>query len=331
MTDDFNGADKPPRLDLPEAAPPSSAEAQKLSKVANSQRGTPAEANPALLPRNAGKAEFETARDIVQVDPRTIVADPVNVRGDLAFDDSAHADLIASLRALGNTVPVVLRPSPGDEGTYRCVSGSRRIGAALHIQLDRPDFTVRAVILNLTDEEALKIAEADNEGRSVASPIQTGRHWARQIDTLYGGNQTAFAEAVGKDKSVVSRTVALAALPQWILGRCSNVDTLAVDFAAKLAPLLKQESTRLDVKRRADALAASNTQLRGPLLLTALRSDRRADAEDEGIVQEWVGVTGAATARLRRTKTGFAIDINADRIVRVDRPGLLAAIGKFVG
>jgi ParB/RepB/Spo0J family partition protein len=320
-------------FDLPEDGPSASGEKGDMKKGARSQQEISARAKPLLASgQNASGSNFVETREIVVIDPQIITPDPVNVRGEVPFNAIAHADLIASMATLGNTVPIVLRIAPdssANSGTYRCVSGSRRVGAARYIQIERPEFRINAVVLELTDQEAIKIAEADNEGRTVASPMQTGRHWARQIEQLFGGTLSAFAQAVGKDKSVVSRTVALAELPDWILGLCKEIDALSVNFAAQLTPMLKQEQTVTELRKRADMLAVSGTQLSGPALLTALLSDAYADGSED-MLQEWTSVTGLAHAKLLRTKTGFRIDIGPHRIASAERRALLAVIGKFI-
>lgn len=329
MTTENQSADIFLPLDLPQDLPASPSANGKIKKGARSQHAISAQPRPASASRQRSSGgESAEPREIVVIDPQIILPDQVNVRGDVAFAATAHVDLIASMAMLGNTIPVVLRISP-DDGTYRCVSGSRRVGAARYIQIERPEFRINAVVLALTDKEALKIAEADNEGRTAASPMQTGRHWARQIQQLFGGSLSAFADAVGKDKSVVSRTVALAELPDWILDRCKDVDALSVNFAAQLTPMLKAEVTSTDVRSRANALAISQSQLSGPQLLAALQSNVGAD-DGEDMLQEWKSLTGVAHAKLLRTKNGYRIDITADRISSVDRRALMATIGKFI-
>lgn len=106
---------------------------------------------------------------IVRVDPRTIMIDPVNVRHGMVFDPEAQVELITSMRIIGNTVPVRLRPNP--DGGYWCPSGLQRLGAALHILHDQPGFELNAIITkSMDDREAFALGEADNAGRTAVAP-----------------------------------------------------------------------------------------------------------------------------------------------------------------
>src|SRR5437667_10725024 len=77
-------------------------------------------------------------------------------------DDSAMAELSASIRAHGVLQPILVRPVP--RGGYEIVCGERRWRASKTAGKD----TVPVRIVNLTDVEALEIAVIENVQREHA-------------------------------------------------------------------------------------------------------------------------------------------------------------------
>lgn len=124
------------------------------------------------------------------------------------------------MRIAGNTVPVRLRRDPNGGPKLLCPSGSQRLGAAL--------------------QEAFALGEADNTERIGIAPMQQAHKWAEALDTIYGGERKAFIAATGRGASVVSRTLALAKLPNFVLACCSDVEALTPWFAEQLAPRLAE-------------------------------------------------------------------------------------------
>lgn len=243
---------------------------------------------------------------IMLVDPRFVAVDPMNARHGLVFDPLAQAELIASMRLTGNTVPVRLRPDP--DGGYLCPSGSQRLGAALHIQREQLGFRLRAIIADaMDDREAFVLGEADNAGRTNVAPMQQARQWAKTLDTVYDGDRQAFIVATGRSASMVSRTLALAALPEHILVCCSDVEALTPYFAEQLAPRLADPDHAAEISRRADALMAAGRRLPGAKLIRVLLEDDRSAIREPQIV--WQSTDGARSVRYRPANKGGRIDL----------------------
>ena len=288
-------------IDLPEAAAATPAAARPgRSARSRSKRADPATDPIAMVP--------EANTGIVLVDPRTIAIDPINARYGLAFDPAAQAELIHSMRLAGNTVPVRLRRNPNGGSQLLCPSGSQRLGAALHILHEQPAFELRAIVANeMTDQEAFVIGEADNAGRTGIAPMQQAHKWAAALDAVYGGDRQAFIAATGRSASVVSRTLALAALPEFVLTCCSDVDALTPWFAEQLAPRLADPALEPEMRRRADAIIATGTRLSGPRLARALLHDASAAQRGPQIV--WQSADGSRSVRyVRAAKGGHRID-----------------------
>jgi len=217
--------------------------------------------------------------EIVSIeDPRNVLIDPRvcsvfrgNPRCNRPFVAAERKELIDSLRAYGNKVPVRARRDPNGGKGFEIYSGAQRLGAALHIQVSDPSFRLLATISdNVSDEEAFAMSEADNAGRSEPPPLLQAQCWAYALKTLYGGSQQKLADAVAKDKSVVSRTLALLQIPDYVLACVDNLDALNPYFAQQLMPALNDKERQPVIELRANELCAKRTRLKPPALVKHL-------------------------------------------------------------
>ena len=249
---------------------------------------------------------------IVLVDPRAIMVDPVNVNYGVPFDPEAHGELIESMRHQGNTVPVRLRLDPSGGPGFSCPSGSRRLGAALHLQQEQPGFRLRAIVAEtMTDQEAFAIAEADNAGRTGIPAMLQARKWQEMLDGTFAGDRQAFIAATGKTASVVSRTLALLMFPRYVYDCCSDVEALNPYFAEALAPRIADPAEEPAICRRAEALIAARQRLPGPRLKIALLDDTVAKTP---AAVAWTASDGQrALTAMRDRKGKIRIELAAGR------------------
>jgi ParB/RepB/Spo0J family partition protein len=269
----------------------------------------------------------DTIPGVMLVDPRAIVIDPVNVHYNVAFDPDRHGELIGSMRVVGNTAPVRLRRDPGGGPGFLCLSGSRRLGSALHIQKDDPAFRLRAIIADtMTDKEAFEIAEGDNTGRSDVSAMRQARNWAEKLETIYEGRKADLIKGTGKSGSVVSRTLALLTLPDYVFACCTDVEALNPYFAEQVAPKISDPEQEPAIRRRAEALIAASRRLDGPQLVRALLNDPIVPASRP--VAIWTSSDGKGSlAAKTNARGGCRIDVtDIASLSRVDRREALKAI-----
>ncbi len=189
---------------------------------------------------------------IIRVDPSLCEIYPLNGRSDTPFDPIANASLIASVRDHGQQVPVIVREFQ-DAGRFELIAGTRRLGAVRYLRAFDTTVTLLAEVRELTDQDAWTLAEAENSDRKDICQLERARNWGQALAHLFDGNQSALARALGVDKSVVSRLLALAALPEEILALVTRPETLNVHFAEQLAPSLNDPGRRKELL----ALAAS--------------------------------------------------------------------------
>jgi len=227
-------------------------------------------------------------------------------------------------------VPVRLRRDPAGGTEFLCPSGSQRLGAALHIQRDEPAFRLRAIIADaMDDREAFVLGEADNAGRTGVTPMQQARQWAKTLDAIYGGDRQTFIAATGRSASVVSRALALVALPAHVLACCSDVEALTPYFAERLTPQLADAGQAVSVQRRAEAMLEAGRRLPGPKLIRALLDDGEAKVASAASV--WRSPDGTRSVRYSATATGGRFEVgNLAGVTAADRRGLVKAIDALI-
>lgn len=67
----------------------------------------------------------------------------------------------------------------------------------------------------MSDKEAFAIDEADNAGRSGITAMQR-RGSGHILERIYGGNRQEFIAATGRSGLIVSRTLGLLSLPDYV-------------------------------------------------------------------------------------------------------------------
>ena len=118
------------------------------------------------------------------------------------FSPQEIAELAASITETGVLQPIIVRRK-GD-GIYELISGERRWRASKEAGLE----TIKAVIRNCSDQEALLIALVENLQRADLNPMETAKAYVRMMNE-FGMTHDAIAEKVGCDRSSVANFVRL--------------------------------------------------------------------------------------------------------------------------
>lgn len=115
-------------------------------------------------------AEFASAdrSDVISLALSDIYVDPNRVRRD--FDPDTLQSLAESMKAHGFVGAIVVRPNQGSDPLppYRLVAGGRRYRAAQLAGLD----SLRAIVADLTDEQALEFELIENLQRQDLNPLE---------------------------------------------------------------------------------------------------------------------------------------------------------------
>lgn len=138
-----------------------------------------------------------------------LVASAANPRR--CFNDSADAELVASIREHGILTPLLVRLIEHDEqDTYEIVAGHRRHAAALDLGL----LTVPVTVRELSDDQARETAIVENLQREDLTPLDEA-HAYQQLLSRSGVELTTIetvAATVGKSTAYVGRRLKLLAL-----------------------------------------------------------------------------------------------------------------------
>ncbi|SMO93747.1 plasmid partitioning protein RepB [Paracoccus laeviglucosivorans] len=275
-----------------------------LDNMAGAAPAAPMMANRAL--RSARDA-VDTHR-IWDLDPDTITDD----RSADRLDPADVADLRASIEAVGQTVPILVRRDPVRADRYQLVYGRRRLEAvrgSSHVG------KVRAMIAAMDDRAAIMAQASENTGRRDLSFIEKALFAQELMDTDFG-TQAEVAEVLNLTKSAISmalsvsravgRDLASAIGPAHGIGR-PRWESLVKDLQA--SPLPQPELIDLAMQTRANTAAdvadpsvaafdAVSLRLRKALMLPTPRRETRKVTLDQDSV-----------ARLTRTKDGLRLDL----------------------
>lgn len=128
------------------------------------------------------------------------------------FDEEALEELSESIKQHGILQPLVVRSVPGG-GTYQLVAGERRWRAARMAGLSE----VPAVIMELSDTEAMEIALIENLQREDLNPVEEAEGYLA-LQENYNMTQDEVARRVNKSRPAVANAMRLLGLPKEILG-----------------------------------------------------------------------------------------------------------------
>lgn len=199
-------------------------------------------------------------------------------------------ELIASIaREGGNLVPVVVRPlAKGSGRSFELLVGNRRRFAVEWLNRNgRPEIRLNALVVDLSDEEAFRLADIENQDREDIAELDRARAYQRALELYYEGVQSRMAEALRLSNSQLSRMLSLAELPDEIVSAFASTDELRVRHAEILTPLLRRperqasvidEAVRIGVEQER-LCSAGDKLIPAANVLTRLR-DAGADAPE---------------------------------------------------
>jgi ParB family chromosome partitioning protein len=194
------------------------------------------------------------------------------------MDETALAELAASIRQHGMMQPIVVRPvgGAGPEGgrgatgapadgagargapRYEIIAGERRFRAAQSAGLEQ----VPVVVRDVSDEQALALALIENIQREDLNPLEQAHAIRRLIDEFHYSHEQA-AEAIGRSRSATSNLLRLLNLaePVQTMLLAGDLDMgharalLALDRAGQIMLANQVVQRRLSV-REAEKLVA---------------------------------------------------------------------------
>ena len=193
------------------------------------------------------------------------------------LDDEAMTQTVESIKLLGVTNPLIVRPRP--EGGYEIISGHRRKHAAELAHLD----TVPVIVRNMKDDAATILMVDSNLQREHILPSERAFAYKMKLDAIKNqgarsdltssqvGTKLRADEKVAKDsgesRNQVQRFVRLTNLVPELL---DMVDEKKISFNPAV------ELSYLDEKQQQDFLEAMDASQNAPSLSQAIRIKKLA-------------------------------------------------------
>ncbi len=207
------------------------------------------------------------------------------------MDETALAELAASIRSQGLIQPIVVREI--GLGDYELIAGERRWRASQLAGLT----DIPAVVRSVADQSALAMGLIENIQRQQLDPLEEAKGIKRLIEE-FGLTHEAAADALGRSRSAISNLLRLLALPaplqtmlhegQLEMGHARALLPLPVlqQMALAQAVVAEQLSVR-EVEQRVQALAEPKVGRKA-----AVAAPRDADIERlAGMLSDRLGMS----------------------------------------
>lgn len=225
----------------------------------------------------------------------------------------------------GNRIPVLVRLNPpGSELPYELLVGSRRRFSVDWLNNNgRPEIRLNAMVVDLSDEEAFRLADIENRERQDITELDRARSYQGAVDRFYGGVQSRMAEALNLSNSQLSRLLSMAQMPDEVVDAFATREELRVRHSEVLTPLLRRPEQRERLLAEAKAigheqqtLAASGERM---IPAASVLARLKKAAMDGGLsraegVQVLVG--DDKVGRIKPARDGLAVELlvapNAD-------------------
>ena len=157
------------------------------------------------------REEAEREGSLVELAIADIRPNPYQPRRDV--DQTALAELTASIKQAGLLQPVVVRQAPGAaKPSFELIAGERRLRACQALGWEK----IPAVQREVDDRTVLTLALVENLQRDDLSPVDEARGYERLI-AEFSLTQQEVADAVGRDRSTVANALRLLKLPAAVL------------------------------------------------------------------------------------------------------------------
>lgn len=140
---------------------------------------------------------------IAEIDVDDIAQSAIQDRFEGAYDDSAMAEMLESMRQQGQIVPGLVRPTSDGSKPFQIVYGRRRLAAARALGLK-----FRAIVKDLNDEQAIIYQGEENTNRDDLTFIEKCTFALAQQQA--GFNRDVICASLSTGKSHISEMIRIA-------------------------------------------------------------------------------------------------------------------------
>ncbi len=252
-----------------------------------------------LGPVNREQAEASGA--LQELPLSSVRPNPYQPRTDI--DETALAELAASIEASGLLQPVIVRPRGGG---YELIAGERRWRAVGRLGWPR----IPAVVKEVDDRTLLTLALIENLQRDNLSPIDEAAGY-RRLGEEFSLPQGEIARLVGRNRSTVANLLRLLQLPDEVQGMVHRGELsegharalLAVGEAERLLQLAREAAAQGWSVREMESVVNGARRRPDPSRAAARRNQRGPVAADvkrvEDALRKRLGTDVRVTARRR--------------------------------
>ena len=208
-----------------------------------------------------GEAARMLKRPTIRLKPSECSIWPGNGRDYALLTEDRMRSLIDSIQAEnGNKIPVVIRRTPKGALPYELVIGTRRHWAVAWLNANLyPDIELVAIIDDIDDETAFRLADIENREREDICDLERGANYKAAVEAYYDGVQSRMADRVKLSKSMLARYIGLTEIPPVIISAFNSPMDLQVRHGDKLLPLIRQPALRVKLEEAAKAIAAEQS------------------------------------------------------------------------
>lgn len=185
----------------------------------------------------AAERLLRTGEQIVELDPDIILPSRIQDRYDEAYEAEAVAEMVASMRLRGQILPGLVRPIKDEQGAdaLEIVFGRRRQAAARLL-----GFKFRAIIRELTDEEAVILQGEENTQREDLSFIEKCVFALAQEEARF--KRETICASLSTGKSHISEMISIATeIPNELLRSIGKAPGIGRPRWAALAKKLSSQ------------------------------------------------------------------------------------------
>lgn len=234
---------------------------QPASKTGASTPGNPVSEGVAVRLRDqldAAREELvefkKSGRAVLLVSPAVLHSFPYNPRVKESYEDDAFKSLVEAIqRTGGNYEEVKVRQvATLEEGHYEILSGHRRTEACKVLGLN-----VKVVVVDVTDNEALRLVEQENAEHSPPTQYELGHQYQALLKDKVFADQAALAAEIGASPSTVSRCVAIANIGKLFAPFGVDCRDLSQNALQKIGPWITTKAKSKSSEAEAAKAAAA--------------------------------------------------------------------------
>lgn len=153
------------------------------------------------------------------------------------------SDLVASIKEKGILEPLLVRPA-AMPGRYTIISGERRYRAALIVGLRE----VPCIEMDVDDRDVAEICLIENLQRKDLTPFEEAQGFKMLVER-FGYRHEDIARKIGRSRSSVTETLALAEMPEEIKELCRRADIMSKSLLLQIVKEKDVEAMRAMVAR----------------------------------------------------------------------------------